>query len=78
MNVLNERRLQGLEDAVKRLTERIELVEKAAWIEHEDPTPEQLCEREGHRWQRVEYDLQGGKWGKDRCTRCKKEESWSV
>lgn len=36
------------------------------------------CASGSHAWKRVEYDLQGGKWGTDRCTRCGEKRTWHV
>ena len=35
-----------------------------------------LCDDGKHALKRVAYDLQGGKWGTERCTRCGHEETW--
>lgn len=36
------------------------------------------CANGNHAWKRIAYDLQGGKWGTERCIRCGAKETWHV
>lgn len=67
---------------VNYLTRRVEKLEEIiSWMFEGDVpeiTPEMICEKKGHFYERVAYDLQGGKWGKEKCKRCGDEYSWSV
>lgn len=68
---------------VESLRERVERLEELLNLTHDDPEFEiefkkMLCEKNGHKYTRVSYDLQGGKWGTERCERCADEYSWSV
>jgi hypothetical protein len=73
--------MYAFERQVKELEQRLEKVEEILKLVNLDPdelTPEMLCDKLGHTYKRVEYDLQGGKWGRERCSRCRKEYEWSV
>jgi PHP family Zn ribbon phosphoesterase len=68
---------------LKRLAERVERLEELLNLRADDPEFEEelkkmICERDGHKYTSVQYDLQGGKWGTERCSRCRHEYSWSV
>jgi hypothetical protein len=65
-----------LEKRVERLEELLNLQMDDS--EFEKAFQESLCQRYGHKMRNVKYDLQGGKWGVERCERCSHEESWSV
>jgi hypothetical protein len=68
--------LDALARRVERLEELLNLQGEDAEFEQE--LAELICGRKGHEYKTVSYDLQGGKWGKQRCTRCGDEHSWSV
>ena len=71
--------MYAYESDIERLERRIEILEEIIEVQFADEiTPEMICEKKGHYYMRVEYDLQGGKWGTERCKRCGDEYSWSV
>lgn len=75
--------MYAFESDMKQLIARVERIEELLNLTAEDPEFEaelskMICEKRGHKYKNIEYDLQGGKWGKERCERCSHEYSWSV
>jgi hypothetical protein len=73
-----------IEKKLEALERRVAIIEHALGVDLE--IAEQLivedraaqCVKGNHKWERIAYDLQGGKWGKDRCIYCNFTSEWSV
>lgn len=71
--------MYATERQVKSLERRIEVLEHIIEVQFADEiSPREICAEKGHVYRMTKYDLQGGKWGKERCERCGDEYSWSV
>lgn len=73
----------AFESQVKKLEERIRVLEKAVGAEQLAAAIQNLeyegrdkCALGQHVYEQTSYDLQGGKWGEEVCTRCKTKRTW--
>jgi hypothetical protein len=67
------------------IEERLDRIERVLarglseqWEASHFSSAEDQCAAQGHKYKRVRYDLQGGKWGVERCQRCGHEYTWKA
>lgn len=78
MYIDEEPEFQDLERRVARIEAILgeeRLLEADEFIRELDA---EACVRGEHDYKQTAYDLQGGKWGEDTCTRCGHKRSWHV